>query len=392
MAGPECGQTHARAVIFLEITISTPPELLAQTDAVDDPSLWEPSNTYLRLFMGIVLVGDLLFIASVALFSPAQMVRIAGPLFLALIICVAAWQLRLGKIKETIRTMTYGVWLVITGIAIANGGLRTPIVYAYPVIILGVGLMTSARAAYKTTAATALVLLMLMAGEMGNLLKAMAAPTPVMYAVVQISICLMAAALIGSVVKSYQMRLRELSELGKNLTTRSQHLEESRFQLQQAQSVAKVGSWVMALPQGEFNLSGEARRILGLAGDAPESVNVLKQKVAQLDADLFEQAMQTARSGASFDFEMRIGMDNALQWVRLKADVQLGADGTAQYVVGIVQDITERKQAETRIQALAYFDELTNLPNRRLLMDRLSHAMVASLRRPRAAALIFGQL
>lgn len=43
-------------------------------------------------------------------------------------------------------------------------------------------------------------------------------------------------------------------------------------------------------------------------------------------------------------------------------------------------DISERKQAEEKIRQLAFFDSLTDLPNRRLLLDRLSQALVASSR------------
>lgn len=49
-------------------------------------------------------------------------------------------------------------------------------------------------------------------------------------------------------------------------------------------------------------------------------------------------------------------------------------------VVAIYEDVTARKQAEEEIYNLAYFDPLTQLPNRRLLSDRLSQAMAASKR------------
>ena len=58
------------------------------------------------------------------------------------------------------------------------------------------------------------------------------------------------------------------------------------------------------------------------------------------------------------------------------------------YVLGLVRDITERKQVEEQIRNLAYFDVLTRLPNRRLLMDRLGQALVAGDRSREFGALM----
>jgi len=56
--------------------------------------------------------------------------------------------------------------------------------------------------------------------------------------------------------------------------------------------------------------------------------------------------------------------------------------------LGIIRDITERKQMEDQVRQLAFYDALTNLPNRRLLNDRLSQSMVSSKRNGHYAALI----
>jgi diguanylate cyclase (GGDEF)-like protein len=61
-------------------------------------------------------------------------------------------------------------------------------------------------------------------------------------------------------------------------------------------------------------------------------------------------------------------------------------------LVTIVRDITDSKAAEEKIVHLAYFDALTNLPNRRLLMDRLDKALAASSRHGREGALLFVDL
>jgi len=61
-------------------------------------------------------------------------------------------------------------------------------------------------------------------------------------------------------------------------------------------------------------------------------------------------------------------------------------------IVGIIQnahDITALKEAEEQIRQLAYYDTLTGLPNRRLLFDRLNHALTQARRFGRSMAVMF---
>ena len=57
--------------------------------------------------------------------------------------------------------------------------------------------------------------------------------------------------------------------------------------------------------------------------------------------------------------------------------------------VATMTDVTMRKEASDEIHHLAFYDPLTQLPNRRLLMDRLKHALAASARSGRRGALLF---
>jgi diguanylate cyclase (GGDEF)-like protein len=52
-----------------------------------------------------------------------------------------------------------------------------------------------------------------------------------------------------------------------------------------------------------------------------------------------------------------------------------GSDGIVTHYVGTHTDITERKEAEQQIKQLAFYDPLTQLPNRRLLQERLKHGI-----------------
>lgn len=58
-------------------------------------------------------------------------------------------------------------------------------------------------------------------------------------------------------------------------------------------------------------------------------------------------------------------------------------------VTGFIRDISVQKKAQQEIENFAYYDALTGLPNRRLLMDRFRHAMAISKRSKAYCALIF---
>ncbi len=57
--------------------------------------------------------------------------------------------------------------------------------------------------------------------------------------------------------------------------------------------------------------------------------------------------------------------------------------------IGLMVDMTGRRQAEEAIHRLAYYDPLTGLPNRRLLLDHLKHALAAAGRSGQTGALMY---
>jgi diguanylate cyclase (GGDEF)-like protein/PAS domain S-box-containing protein len=64
-------------------------------------------------------------------------------------------------------------------------------------------------------------------------------------------------------------------------------------------------------------------------------------------------------------------------------------DGGITHYVGTLIDITQRKSAEADIEQLAFYDPMTRLPNRRLLLDRLQQALAARARSQRRGAILF---
>lgn len=86
-------------------------------------------------------------------------------------------------------------------------------------------------------------------------------------------------------------------------------------------------------------------------------------------------------------------------WIRRKDDTSFPAwvslsltresDGSLSHHIGTFSDITQRKDAEERIRQLAFYDPLTQLPNRRLLRTRLRQALAAAEHLGQRGALLF---
>ncbi len=83
-----------------------------------------------------------------------------------------------------------------------------------------------------------------------------------------------------------------------------------------------------------------------------------------------------------FEIEYRLRRyDGTYRWIIDHGHPFQALNGNFAGYIGSCYDITERKQTEERIQHLATHDELTGLPNRRLFLDRLDHAMAQARRR-----------
>ncbi len=110
-----------------------------------------------------------------------------------------------------------------------------------------------------------------------------------------------------------------------------------------------------------------------------------------LDADDWDAHRRVLESHQAFrDLELqRLDADGQPYWVAVSGTPIVDDKGQFRGYRGIGRDISKRKNAEDETQRLAFYDTLTGLPNRRLLMDRLSHAQVTSARSRRYGALLF---
>ncbi|MDP1644632.1 MAG: PAS domain S-box protein [Thiobacillus sp.] len=113
-------------------------------------------------------------------------------------------------------------------------------------------------------------------------------------------------------------------------------------------------------------------------------------KSGRQDADFYREMWGTLLRTGKWQGEIWDRRKNGEIYPKLLSiSAVKGDDGVVTHYVGVDHDITKRKAAEEEINNLAFYDSLTQLPNRRLLNDRLGKIMAASKRSGRYGALMF---
>ena len=132
-------------------------------------------------------------------------------------------------------------------------------------------------------------------------------------------------------------------------------LRRSEKQLQEAQSVAHIGSWEWDIAGDEITWSDELCRIFGVPeGVFPESYEGYLDCIHPDDRDLVNDTVQGAYSSLEpYYFEHRVQWaDGTVRVVDSRGHVIAGEDGTPVRMLGTAQDVTELKRAEdARLEA-----------------------------------------
>ncbi|WP_299195915.1 GGDEF domain-containing protein [uncultured Amphritea sp.] len=126
----------------------------------------------------------------------------------------------------------------------------------------------------------------------------------------------------------------------------------------------------------------------GLTGEDAILGSLYLDNVGVSDCDRVAGLLEKAYAGETSHFEYDAAIMSGRTYKSCFVPI-LNNQSSVTKIMGITEDITERKKAEEQIHHFAFNDALTQLPNRRLLHDRLKQAIAASFRSGMYGAVMF---
>jgi diguanylate cyclase (GGDEF)-like protein len=186
-----------------------------------------------------------------------------------------------------------------------------------------------------------------------------------------------------------EQRLKAAYQVAENENAASRKLAQ---QLTRSQRIARIGTWEWDRASNSVVYSGDVFRILGVnpAQFSPRPKTILNL-VHQDDRRAFGRwLVQLARGNVLQGLDVRlVGQDDELRHVHVLGEALLSDNGSVFGLAGTIQDATERTRAIQQIHRLAYFDLVTELPNRSRFHDKLAETLKIAKRDGTAFALMF---
>ena len=182
---------------------------------------------------------------------------------------------------------------------------------------------------------------------------------------------------------------RKLAE--KLITTANESAERDRHRLLLATRAGGVGVWDWDIVNSNMGWDESMYALYGISVDQFKGVNDAWQNGLHPDDRVkVNKEVEEALESGELESEFRvIWPDGSIHHILAHGNLIRDSDGKPLRMIGTNWDISKQKISEAKIEELAYFDQLTSLPNRRLFVDRFQRALVLSKRSKQFGAILY---
>jgi len=160
--------------------------------------------------------------------------------------------------------------------------------------------------------------------------------------------------LIAVIVLSnrYRVKRRLNIELEAKVQERTSDLLKNQLKLKEAQRIGKSGSWEWDILNSHFDWSDELDKILCIPAGSKLTIKQLLTLVHPHDRHLFIRALRKNFASTHeliFDFRL-LSPENQMKYLTLQGEIRLNEHSEPEFLQGTIQDITDRKLAETALR------------------------------------------
>ena len=165
---------------------------------------------------------------------------------------------------------------------------------------------------------------------------------------------------------------------------------ENVEKLRLAVDAAELTYWEWERETDQLHWGRDPSSLVGSAGGRDTRWSEYLASVHPEDRERYLATVNTAweQAGTCTNEYRVIRSDGRVAWLSSHGKTLADGAGKVYRMIGVSQDITERKRQEEEARFLAYHDTLTGLPNRRLLDDRLRQAVFLAQRRDTRVAVM----
>ena len=356
----------------------------------DHPELIGSKNVpFLRATIWVILVGSAIFLAQLMNSPDGPPARIYSAAGFVIFAAVQLAVLHYRGVIPTLRLLSIGAWILVTYASFVGEGIRSTILIAYPIILIFTGWILGARSCARLYVASCLVLVILAIGQHTGFIGGVKQVSPAVVVII-----FLIELTIGAVMTLYLLRLfgeryaeeyRLRGEVEQNL----QVVEKSASDLRML--AEHIPALVFEVDRNGRCIFGNQRfaeflgiPLLSLPGSPigeiiiPSTAEELNPfgKLVLPGKSIELVARRRSAQGAWHTFDVTLvskhanGSDTGVGWY------------------GLMHDVTQREQTTDELRDKANHDPLTGLANRRLLDDRLVHALERAARQQTQIAVI----
>ncbi|MDR3687595.1 MAG: diguanylate cyclase [Coriobacteriia bacterium] len=338
-------------------------------------------NTYAISWMLLLVVVPLLVVFWATVPVMRQLVIVIG----GVLVVIAITQIiliRIGRDASAVPMMLIAGWSMLTWAAWLTGGLYSPSLYAQFVFVVLAEMCNGWRWGLATLGfSLSTIGFFAWAQQAGIVPPSIIASSLYLYAAI-VCIYLVALFMLEAMLSNGMRRAQD--RLGTELTER----RAIARQLRDVIDNAPFGAFIGEVDDGSICIT-QTNRSAGqiLNRNAEEFVNCRAEEIFPRlkGSELLTEIHRVAEAGGTYDLHDLVA---TIRDENRILDVHAFQISDCRAVV-FFSDVTEQRRFEREMEFAAFHDELTNLPNRKLLLDRLTMALASAERREAEVAVLF---